>query len=117
MAVCAHVWTKTGLGTALIDVVEMNDRHTAAYIRQVITGVLESYGRSIDDFFRITTDSGANFISAFKYGSCATHSLIGADPVERVFSKMTAYHSGHKGAIASDTLRSKMMVSFNKHLL
>ncbi len=70
MAVCAHAWTEAGIKTALLDVVEMNDRHTAAYIRQVISGVMESYSRSIDDFFRIATDSGANFISAFKYGSC-----------------------------------------------
>jgi hypothetical protein len=30
---------------------------------------------------------------------------------------MTAYHSGYKGTISSDTLRSKMMVSFNENLL
>lgn len=46
--------------------IELNERHTAKFLRSKIEEILAGYGISLEQIFSITCDNGANMIAAVK---------------------------------------------------
>lgn len=65
LGIIAHVWEKNRIFSIAIDLISMNEKHTAQNIRAIVDAVIADFKIESNKIFRIITDSGANVKAAF----------------------------------------------------
>lgn len=65
LAVIAHAWYQNGWKSFVLDHIEMEESHTAGYIRKLCDSVMAEYEIPTHKIVRVVTDSAANMKAAF----------------------------------------------------
>jgi len=67
LGISAHVWSANGKRIHVfgLDLVELQERHSAAYVHKTFTETLKKFGLNEAKTLRVVTDCGRNMINAF----------------------------------------------------
>lgn len=65
LAIMAHVFIDCEAVSLALDIVYLEESHTADYVRQCFVDVIDKFKINPSKIFRVITDSGANMRAAF----------------------------------------------------
>ncbi|XP_043285284.1 E3 SUMO-protein ligase ZBED1-like isoform X1 [Venturia canescens] len=129
----AHFLDDDKLLTVALDTVELNERHTSAYIQGTFKSICETWNIELEKVSAIVTDSGANVLKAAcdTFGSnrhlaCFAHSLNlvftrvidGTEPLKELITKIKVIVTYFKHSTpAADELRKSQVESSQLRLI